>query len=211
MDLTRRQQEILDYIFQQMERNGMPPTRAEIVEHFGFKSPNAAQCHLKALAERGAIRLMSGTARGIVPLGRTRPHHDTIAANKLVNQIPVIGRVTAGSPILAVENREEDMNIDAAAFNPRPDYILRVEGDSMIDVGIYDGDLLLVHKTPTANNGQIVVARIGDEVTVKRLRRRGRGIYLDPENPSYQSIHVSQNEDFAIEGIGVGVIRQGLV
>ncbi len=210
MDLTRRQQEILDYIVQQMERNGMPPTRAEIVEHFGFKSPNAAQCHLKALAERGAIRLMSGTARGIVPLGRTQPRNDTTAANNLVNQVPVIGRVRAGSPILAVENREEDMSIDAAAFNPRPDYILRVEGDSMIDIGIYDGDLLLVHKTPAASSGQIVVARIGDEVTVKRLRRRGRGIYLDPENPSYQSIQVSQNEDFAIEGIGVGVIRQGL-
>jgi repressor LexA len=205
MELTRRQQEILDFIVQQLERNGMPPTRAEIVEHFGFKSPNAAQCHLKALADRGAIRLMSGTARGIVPLGRTKVRKETTA-----NRIPVIGRVTAGSPILAVENREEDMSIDAAAFQPCPDYILRVEGDSMVGAGIHDGDLLLVHKTPEASNGQIVVARIGDEVTVKRLRRRGRSVYLDPENASYQPIQVRRDEDFAIEGIGVGVIRQRL-
>ncbi len=205
MELTRRQQEILEFIVQQLERNGMPPTRAEIVEQFGFKSPNAAQCHLKALADRGAIRLMSGTARGIVPLGITNAR-----PNSAADRIPVIGRVKAGSPILAVENREEDMSIDAAAFHPRPNYILRVEGDSMIGIGINDRDLLLVHKTPEARSGQIVVARIGDEVTVKRLRRQGRSVFLDPENASYDPIHVRQNEDFAIEGIGVGVIRQGL-
>jgi repressor LexA len=203
MKLTRRQQQILDFIHERMAHDGMPPTRAEIVTQFGFRSPNAAQCHLKALAERGAIELRPGTARGIVPTQR-------VARPPAGLRIPVIGRVTAGTPILAVENREEDMSIDPGAFQPQPDYILRVEGDSMIEAGIHDGDLLLVHKTPEARSGQIVVARIGEEVTVKRLRRQGRSIFLDPENPAYQPIRVSASEDFAIEGLGVGIIRRQL-
>lgn len=203
MKLTRRQQQILDFIHERMTRDGMPPTRAEIVDHFGFRSPNAAQCHLKALAERGAIELRPGTARGIVPTQRlVRPPAGL--------RIPVIGRVTAGTPILAVENREEDMSIDPGAFQPQPDYILKVEGNSMIEAGIHDGDLLLVHKTPEARSGQIVVARIGEEVTVKRLRRQGRAIFLDPENPDFQPIRITPGEEFAIEGLGVGIIRRQL-
>ena len=206
MNLTRRQQEILDFIQDRLDRDGMPPTRAEIVAYFGFRSPNAAQCHLRAMADKGAIRLLSGTARGIIPTERTGQQRKNSASNR----IPIIGRVTAGRPILAVENREDEMLIDPELFHPRPDYVLRVQGDSMIGAGIQDADLLLVHRTPDARTGQIVVARIGDEVTVKRLRRRGRGIYLDAENPRFKSIHVSPDEDFAIEGLGVGVIRKGL-
>ncbi len=204
MKLTRRQQQILDFIVDCKVRDGLPPTRAEIVNHFGFRSPNAAQCHLRALADHGAIRLVPGTARGIVPLQ---------AGNAVPNPsqtLPLIGRVTAGTPMLAVENREEDLLVDAGRFKPRPDYALRVQGDSMIDAGIQDGDLLLVHRAPEAQTGQIVVARLGDEITVKRLRRRGRGIYLDPENSRYQSIHVQTSDDFAIEGLGVGLIRPNL-
>lgn len=200
MKLTRRQQQILDFINERLAVDGMPPTRAEIVSRFGFRSPNAAQCHLKALAERGAIELKSGTARGIVPVQRS-----SLGPAQL--RIPVIGRVTAGKPILAMENREDDMSVDPATFQPRPDYILRVKGDSMVDAGIHDGDLLLVHKTPDARSGQVVVARIGEEVTVKRLRRKGRGISLEPANPAYSPIQVKPEDDFAIEGLGVGIIR----
>ncbi|MEE4329351.1 MAG: transcriptional repressor LexA [Wenzhouxiangella sp.] len=206
MKLTARQQDILHFIHRQIAERGVPPTRAEIVKHFGFRSPNAAQCHLQALAERGAIRLMSGTARGIVP---TKPGPET-AQPASARRLPVIGRVTAGRPILAVENQDDFLSVDPAAFRPRPDYILKVEGDSMLGAGIHDGDLLVVHRTAEARSGQIVVARLGDEVTVKRLRRRGRGIYLAPENPDYPVLRPDPNEDFAIEGIGVGIIRQGL-
>lgn len=202
MKLTRRQQEILAYIEERTKLDGLPPTRAEIVTHFGFRSPNAAQCHLKALAERGAIELRPGTARGIVLLGAS--------SSTSALRIPIIGRVTAGRPILAVENREQEMSIDPATFQPRPDYLLKVEGDSMIGAGIQDGDLLLVHKTPEARTGQIVVARIGDEVTVKRLRRTGRRVFLDPENPAYAAIEIKPDDSFAIEGLGVGIIRRQL-
>ena len=203
MDLTQRQREILDYIIDCKARDGMPPTRAEIVRHFGFRSPNAAQCHLRALAEHGAIRLMPGRARGIVPV-------EPASAAAPGNRLPLIGRVTAGTPVLAVENREEDILIDAAQFHPRPDYALRVEGESMVGAGIHDGDLLLVHRVPEARQGQIVVARLGDEITVKRLRKEGEQLFLDPENPRYQPIPVGRSEDFAIEGLGVGVIRPSL-
>lgn len=214
MNLTARQQAILDFINRQIADQGMPPTRAEIVSHFGFRSPNAAQCHLQALADRGAIRLMSGTARGIVPIKssadrKANPNADPKSAPP-VRRLPVIGRVTAGRPILAVENHDEFMSLDPRAFRPRPDYILKVEGDSMTGAGIRDGDLLVVHKTTEASNGQIVVARLGDEVTVKRLRRSGNDVRLEPENPNYPVLHADPREDFAIEGIGVGIIRQGL-
>ncbi len=201
MKLTRRQQEILDYIEHCLRVDGMPPTRAEIVTHFGFASPNAAQCHLRALASHGAIELRSGTARGIVPVKPPSPPSSEAVT------MPVIGRVAAGSPLLAIENREDEIRVDPALFKPRPDYALRVHGDSMTGAGILDGDLLVVHRTPEARSGQIVVARINDEVTVKRLFRRGRGIVLQAENPAYDGLQVNAGDDFAIEGLGVGVIR----
>lgn len=204
MQLTARQQQILDFIEQRVATDGLPPTRAEIVTHFGFASPNAAQCHLRALAERGAIELRPGRARGIV-----LPHARSTARSQPVTTrtLPVIGRVAAGSPLLAIENLEDEIQVDSRLFHPPPDYALKVRGDSMIGAGIDDGDLLLVHRTPEARAGQIVVARIDDEVTVKRLRRRGRGIYLDSENPAHASIHVSPGSEFAIEGLAVGTIR----
>ncbi len=203
MKLTQRQREVLDYIEQCMQIDGMPPTRAEIVSHFGFASPNAAQCHLRALAARGAIELRSGTARGIVPLQRaktTPDSHDSLS-------IPLIGRVAAGLPLLAVENREDEIKIDPALFRPRPDYALRVAGDSMIDAGINDGDLLLVHRAPEAGNGAIVVARLDDEVTVKRLVRKGRQLWLQPENSQHSPTRITAASHLVIEGLAVGVIR----
>ncbi|MDZ7789494.1 MAG: transcriptional repressor LexA [Xanthomonadales bacterium] len=206
MELTARQREMLQFIEARVREEGMPPTRAEIVEHFGFASPNAAQCHLRALANRGAIELRSGTARGIVlPAGAhggttNRPPPNT-------KTVPIIGRVAAGSPLLAIENHDDELAIDEHLFSPRPDYALKVRGESMTGAGIDDGDLLLVHRTPEARAGQIVVARIDDEVTVKRLRRKGRGVYLDSENPDYPSIHVAPGSDFVIEGLAVGTIR----
>ncbi len=205
MKLTRRQQDILNFIHQRVNEDGMPPTRAEIVRQFGFRSPNAAQCHLKALAEHGAIRLLPGTARGLVPLAPASNQ-----ADKPELRLPIIGRVAAGRPLLAVENREDDMLVDISAFSPRPDYLLRVQGDSMIGAGIHDGDLLLVHRSLEASSGQIVVARIGDEVTVKRLRKRGKHLCLEAENPAYPELKLSATDDFAIEGLGVGVIRRQL-
>lgn len=202
MKLTERQREILDFIEQRVADDGLPPTRAEIVTHFGFASPNAAQCHLRALAARGAIELRQGTARGIVPLART-PDRQPRPSRTL----PVIGRVAAGSPLLAIENHEDQVSIDATLFRPRPDYALRVRGDSMTGAGIEDGDLLMVHRTPDAASGQIVVARINDEVTVKRLRRRGRGLLLQAENSDYPAIRVRPGDDFVIEGISVGIVR----
>lgn len=206
MNLTRRQREILEFIRTSRARDGFPPTRAEIVRHFGFKSPNSAQCHLRALAEHGAIRLVPGTARGIIPNDEPKAPGSGPGGFR----VPLIGRVTAGTPVLAVENHEDDLSLDPRQFRPRPDYALRVQGSSMIDAGIHDGDLLLVHRSAEARNGQIVVARIGDEITVKRLRRRGRAVFLDPENASYEPIKVSSEDDFAIEGLGVGVIRPAL-
>jgi repressor LexA len=174
----------------------MPPTRAEICAALGFASPNAAEDHLRALARKGAIELLPGASRGIVvKLHKPRG-------------IPVVGRVAAGSPILAVEHIEDHHPLDPRLFRPRADYFLRVRGMSMRDAGILDGDLLAVHAARDAENGQVVVARIGGEVTVKRLRRRGNRIRLLPENPEFEPIEIDpRREDFAIEGIGVGVLR----
>ena len=194
--LTLRQQEIVDYIRNSLEVLGAPPTRAEICRAFGFASPNAAEAHLKALARKGVIVLEPGSARGI----------------RLVEQLglPLIGTVAAGAPILAVENVEARYAGDAALFSPRADYLLRVRGQSMIGVGILDGDLLAVHQSAEARNGQIVVARLGDEVTVKRLQRAPEGIRLLAENPAFPPIVVSPEAgSFAIEGIAVGLIRGG--
>ena len=194
MKLTPRQQEILDFIKNTVEVLGAPPTRAEIASAFGFASPNAAEDHLKALAKKGAINLEPGSARGI----------------RLVEQLglPLIGSVAAGSPILAVENVQGRYALDANLFNPRADFLLKVRGLSMIDAGIFDGDLLAIHKTTQARDGQIVVARLDEEVTVKRLQRRNGFIELIAENHDFEPIVIRPGEvDFAIEGIAVGLIR----
>ncbi|MDD2884674.1 MAG: transcriptional repressor LexA [Dechloromonas sp.] len=194
MKLTPRQQEILDFIKNTVEVLGAPPTRAEIATAFGFASPNAAEDHLKALAKKGAINLEPGSARGI----------------RLVEQLglPLIGSVAAGSPILAVENVQGRYALDAGLFSPRADFLLKVRGLSMIDAGILDGDLLAVHKTEQARDGQIVVARLDDEVTVKRLERANGQIRLIAENPDFKPIVINSGEvEFAIEGIAVGLIR----
>ena len=194
MKLTPRQQEILDFIKNTLEVLGAPPTRMEISTAFGFASPNAAEDHLKALAKKGAITLETGSARGI----------------RLIEQLglPLIGSVAAGSPILAVENVQGRYALDAQLFSPRADFLLKVRGLSMIDAGIFDGDLIAVHKTNQARDGQIVVARLDEEVTVKRLQRKNGVIELIAENPDYQPIIVNPEEiDFAIEGIAVGLIR----
>jgi len=194
MKLTPRQQEILDFIKNSLEMLGAPPTRMEISSAFGFASPNAAEDHLKALAKKGAIVLEPGSARGI----------------RLVEQLglPLIGSVAAGSPILAVENVQGRYALDAGLFSPRADFLLRVRGLSMIDAGIFDGDLLAVHKTSQARDGQIVVARLAEEVTVKRLESHGGRLRLLAENPDFAPIVVNPGEaEFAIEGIAVGLIR----
>ncbi|HEX8962946.1 MAG TPA: transcriptional repressor LexA [Rhodocyclaceae bacterium] len=192
-NLTPRQREILDFIRSTLEVLGAPPTRAEIAGAFGFASHNAAEEHLKALAKKGAIVLDPGSARGI----------------RLVEQLglPLIGSVAAGSPLLAVENERGRLQIDPRLFTPRADYLLQVRGNSMTGAGILDGDLLAVHRTTEARSGQIVVARIEDEVTVKRLRRKGARIELVAENPDYPTIVV--NGALAIEGLAVGLIRNG--
>jgi len=197
--LTPRQSQVLDLIRQYINDTGYPPTRADIAAELGFRSPNAAEEHLKALARKGAIEIIPGTSRGIRLPDAEQPG------------LPLVGRVAAGNPILAEENIEDRIDIPAGFFQPRADYLLRVRGDSMIDAGILDGDLLAVHKTQQATNGQIVVARIEDEVTVKRFQRtrRRNQILLLPENPDYQPIEVDlANPAFAIEGLSVGVIRQ---
>ena len=194
--LTLRQRQILDWIVEQNLRSGAPPTRAEIASAFGFASPNAAEDHLRALSRKGAITLESGSARGI----------------RLVEQLglPLIGSVAAGSPLLAVENRLDHVRIDPALFKPRADFLLRVRGLSMIEAGIHDGDLLAVHRTTEVSNGQIVVARIGDEVTVKRYKKRGAIVHLMPENRDFSPILVdTKHEPLTIEGVAVGLIREG--
>jgi repressor LexA len=197
MPLTARQQEILDFIRQQVEVQGSAPTREEIRRAFGFRSPHAAECHLRALARKGAIELLGGSARGIRLAGGQAP----------ARSLPLVGRVAAGHPILAVEHLEGHYRIDPQLFHPQPAYLLRVHGDSMRDAGILDGDLLAVHPAPDARHGQIVVARIEEEVTVKRLERIGTQIRLLPANPDFAPIEVDPSRDWAIEGIGVGVLR----
>jgi repressor LexA len=195
-DLTRRQEEILSLIREWIETTGLPPTRAEIAQRFGFSSPNAAEQHLKGLAKKGALELIPGASRGI--------------RLKSGSGLPVVGRVAAGNPILAQENIERHIQIDAALFSPRADYFLKVHGMSMKDAGILDGDLLAVHRSAEAKAGQVVVARIGDEVTVKRFAMRGHTVRLLPENADFSPIEVDlTRQELVIEGIAVGVIRSG--
>ncbi|NNG12579.1 MAG: transcriptional repressor LexA [Halobacteria archaeon] len=194
--LTARQAEILELIRHHIAHAGCPPTRAEIANALGFRSPNAAEDHLRALERKGVIELVSGASRGI----------------RLMEEdpgLPVVGRVAAGEPVLAEQHIEDYCQIEAGLFHPRADYLLQVHGDSMKDIGIMDGDLLAVHRTPHAENGQIVVARIDEEVTVKRFRRRGSVVRLLPENPAYESIKIDLREQpLVIEGLGVGVLRK---
>ena len=200
--LTARQQSIFDFIRRHIESEGMPPTRAEISSAFGFSSPNAAESHLRALAQKGAIRLEAGSARGIRLL---------IEQTTEASGLPLVGRVAAGSPILAQEHVQRHYPVDPAMFTPRADFLLQVRGLSMMNVGILEGDLLAVHRTDTARDGQIVVARVEDDVTVKRLKRRPDGIVeLIAENPDYAPILVDpQRNPLVIEGIAVGLIRDG--
>ncbi len=199
--LTERQQEIFDFVKNHISTTGMPPTRVEIAREIGFKSPNAAEEHLKALARKGYIEMLSGTSRGIRILV-----NDEDAANE--DSLPLIGRVAAGTPIEAIEHIEDHYPVSGTMFNPIADYLLRVNGNSMENIGILDGDLLAVHKTKIAKNGQVVVARVDDEVTVKRLEKKGNLIYLHPENDELEAIVVDPRLEYIeIEGIAVGVIR----
>ena len=199
--LTERQQEIFDFVKNHISTTGMPPTRVEIAREIGFKSPNAAEEHLKALARKGYIEMLSGTSRGIRILV-----NDEEAANE--DSLPLIGRVAAGTPIEAIEHIEDHYPVSGTMFNPTADYLLRVNGNSMENIGILDGDLLAVHKTKIAKNGQVVVARVDDEVTVKRLEKKGNLIYLHSENDELEAIVVDPRLEYIeIEGIAVGVIR----
>ena len=199
--LTERQQEIFDFVKNHISTTGMPPTRVEIAREIGFKSPNAAEEHLKALARKGYIEMLSGTSRGIRVLV-----NDEEAANE--ESLPLVGRVAAGTPIEAIEHIEDHYPVSGTMFNPTADYLLRVNGNSMENIGILDGDLLAVHKTKVAKNGQVVVARVDDEVTVKRLENKANLIYLHHENDELESIVVDPRFEYIeIEGIAVGVIR----
>lgn len=197
--LTARQQEVYDLVRDHISQTGMPPTRAEIASQLGFRSPNAAEEHLKALARKGVIEIISGASRGIRLLMEEEP-----------DGLPLIGRVAAGEPLLAQEHIESHYQVDPALFKPSADFLLRVNGMSMKDIGIMDGDLLAVHKTQDVHNGQVIVARIEDEVTVKRLKKVGNKIELHAENPEFSPIIVDLREQsFTVEGLAVGVIRNG--
>jgi repressor LexA len=226
--LTPRQQEIFELIQRAIARTGAPPTRAEIAAELGFKSANAAEEHLQALARKGAIELVGGTSRGIRlkadtlrSVNETRKRVDTPQPRGLPFDLPLpgleqlvlplIGRVAAGHPILAQEHIEQTYAVESGMFAKRPDYLLRVKGMSMKDAGILDGDLLAVARSKVARNGQIVVARLGEEVTVKRFLRNAHGIQLLPENPDFQPIVVSPEIDFELEGLAVGLIRNQLL
>ena len=220
LKLTARQQEILNLIKAAVDRTGFPPTRAEIAAALGFKSPNAAEDHLRALARKGAITLTAGASRGIRLVedaesaaagspSASAPASTGVSLADSLRQLilPVVGKVAAGSPILATEHIHRELSVDPSLFEQQPDYLLTVKGQSMQNIGIMDGDLLAVKRSPDARNGQIVVARIDDEVTVKRFNRRGHIVELLPENDDFSPIIVSDENDFAIEGIAVGLIR----
>ena len=218
--LTARQQQILELIQSSIANTGSPPTRAEIATELGFKSANAAEEHLQALARKGAIELVSGTSRGI----RLKSHNRAQSAAGFTEQLsekmsqfqqslllPLIGRVAAGSPILAQEHIDQSYLIQSSLFDRKADYLLRVRGMSMRDAGIMDGDLLAVQSTREAKNGQIVVARLGDDVTVKRFERKSDRIELHAENPDFKTINVQNDEPFEIEGLAVGLIRNNFL
>ena len=200
--LTPRQAEVLELIKANMSETGMPPTRAEIAQKLGFKSANAAEEHLKALAKKGVIEIMPGTSRGI----RLLLEEEEAAPEE--SGLPLIGKVAAGEPILAQEHIESHYQVDPALFHPRADFLLRVQGMSMKNIGIMDGDLLAVHKTQEVRNGQVVVARLDEDVTVKRFQRKGSQVWLLPENEELSPIEVDLScQQLTIEGLAVGVIR----
>lgn len=195
--LTKRQQEILRMIQSHIASTGFPPTRTDICEYFGFRSPTAAEDHLRALEKKGVIELISGTSRGI-----------RVVEDIQDEGLPLVGRVAAGEPIMSSDHIEEHVKVTPDLFYPHADYLLRVKGMSMRDVGIIDGDLLAVHATNQVSSNQIVVARVDDEVTVKRFRQRGNIVTLLPENEEFEPIRVDLREqDFSIEGVYVGVLR----
>ena len=198
--LTNRQKQIFDLIKETINDIGMPPTRAEIANFFGFKSANAAEEHLKAIAKKGYIEMLPGTSRGIR------------LAEQFIEEegLPLIGRVAAGEPILAQEHIEDHYKMDGNLFHPAANYLLRVEGESMKDIGILDGDILAVHQTTDVQNGQVVVARVENDVTVKRFKKEGNVVYLQAENEDFAPIVVDLTcQEFNIEGLAVGVIRNG--
>ena len=203
--LTKRQSEILSFLKVWIDDNGYPPTRAEIAKELGFKSPNAAEDHLKALARKGAIEMIPGASRGLKII-------EQLDASELPindNELPIIGRVAAGEPILAQEHIESTCPVSSELFKPRADYLLQVRGMSMKDIGILHADLLAVHMTQDVHNGQVVVARIDDDVTVKRYKREGNTVWLLPENPDFEPIKVDlKTQNLVIEGLSVGVIRR---
>jgi repressor LexA len=221
--LTARQQQVLDLVQSAIERTGAPPTRAEIATELGFKSANAAEEHLQALARKGVIELVGGTSRGIrlksdtlraLAQARLSPYGKQFSLplpSMAQLTLPLVGRVAAGSPILAQEHIDQTFVVEATMFPRRPDYLLKVRGMSMRDAGILDGDLLAVQRTHDAKNGQIVVARLGDDVTVKRLRRTQGGVELLAENPDFQTIVVPPGADFELEGVAVGLIRNTML
>lgn len=200
--LTPRQQQVFELIKSKIEETGMPPTRAEIARELGFRSANAAEEHLKALARKQVIEIVPGASRGIrILLGAANDAEQDLG-------LPLIGRVAAGEPILAQEHIEAHYNVDPSMFRPQADFLLRVQGESMKDIGIMDGDLLAVHKTQDVRNGQVVVARVEEDVTVKRLERKGAKVWLHAENDAFAPIEVDLTcQDLAIEGIAVGIIR----
>jgi repressor LexA len=205
--LTPRQEQILNLIKDAIDNTGFPPTRAEIANELGFKSANAAEEHLQALARKGAIEISPGTSRGIRLIGASLEHIPLVPPT-LMMSLPLVGRVAAGSPILASEHVETTYSVDPAMFSAKPDFLLKVRGESMRDIGIMDGDLLAVKKVDSAKNGQIVVARIGNDVTVKRYKKTGSLIELYPENPDFKVIKVDPEADeFALEGLAVGLMR----
>ncbi len=222
--LTDRQQQILDLVQSAIERTGAPPTRAEIANELGFKSANAAEEHLQALARKGVIELIGGTSRGIRlqsdtlrALHQARGKQYSLPLPSLAQlSLPLVGRVAAGSPILAQEHIDQTYLMEASLFSRRPDYLLKVRGMSMRDAGIMDGDLLAVQATREAKNGQIIVARLGDEVTVKRLKRNKQVIELHAENPDFKTIFVpadgsADDLNFELEGLAVGLIRNNMM
>lgn len=218
LKLTARQEQILNLIKEAIDNTGFPPTRAEIAQELGFRSANAAEEHLQALARKGAIEISPGTSRGIRLVGQAASDRASAVAPIAVPpmpmfvpptlmSLPLVGRVAAGSPILAQEHVEATYSVDPAMFSAKPDFLLKVKGWSMRDAGICDGDFLAVKKVDAAKNGQIVVARIGEEVTVKRYRKTGSTIELLPENPDFSVITVNPQDEFALEGLAVGLLR----
>jgi repressor LexA len=206
-ELTARQQAILDFVAARIEGEGLPPTLAEIARAFGFRQTRAAHKHLLALEAKGRLSLLPGKARGIRLHGRNAYPGNRLKQRSDSLELPVLGRVAAGAPIGADAGIERHLLLDRAMFFPTPDYLLKVRGDSMVDDGIFDGDLIAVHRTPVAENGQIVVARVDGELTVKRFERGRDRIRLLPRNPDYAPIVVAPDADFAIEGLYCGLVR----